>query len=296
MSTRLLLTGGSGQLGGALAAGPLAGEAEIVAPTRYALDLADADAVLDFVRAREFHAVLNCGAYTAVDAAEADVLGAYRVNALAPAALATACREKGIPLIHISTDYVFAGEGEEPYRPGDPIAPLSVYGASKAAGELAVRASGCRHAILRTAWVVSATGRNFVRTMLALGRKQETLRVVADQFGSPTSADDLARAVTAVTARLLTDEAWESGTWHVANRGYATWHEVASHALASAGGSLANVEIAPITAADHPTPARRPANSRLDITAFEQQFGLEMPHWREAVDAIVRALEKGDQQ
>lgn len=289
---RVLLTGGSGQLGSALlqrADLPF----ELDAPGRDEMDLARAEALRERVLTGEYAAVISAGAYTAVDAAESDVIGAWRANALAPAALAAACAERGILLVHISTDYVFAGDGERPYLPQDPIAPLSVYGASKAGGELAVRTSDSRHAILRTAWVVSATGRNFVRTMLALGRKQDRLRVVADQHGSPTSAHDLAAAVAVVTHRLMAEPGFPSGTWHAANSGYASWHEVAEQVFASAGGALGEITVDPIPTAEYPTPARRPQNSRLDTASLAQDFGIELPHWRDAIAAIVAQLEQG---
>ncbi|MFN6933562.1 MAG: dTDP-4-dehydrorhamnose reductase [Tsuneonella sp.] len=289
---RVLLTGGSGQVGRALLACedvPFA----IDAPGRDELDLQDADALRARVLGDDYAAVVSSGAYTAVDAAESDVASAWRINALAPAVLAAACRERAIPLVQLSTDYVFPGEGERPYRSEDPIFPLSVYGASKAGGELAVRASGCRHAILRTAWVMSATGRNFVRSMLAAGLKQDRLRVVADQHGSPTSARDLAFVVAQVTQQMIANPAQPSGTWHAANRGYASWHEVAQHVLASAGGALAETVVDPITTADYPTPARRPSNSRLDTSSLSRDFGIEMPGWRDSIGAIVAELEQG---
>lgn len=289
---QVLLTGGSGQVGGALCA--LADSSlAFDAPGRGELDLADADALHERVMGGDYAAVVNSGAYTQVDAAEGDVIGAWRINALAPAALAAACRERGIPLVQLSTDYVFAGDGDQPYLPDDPIAPLSVYGASKAGGEFAVRTSGCRHAIVRTAWVVSTTGRNFVRSMLALGRKQDRLRVVADQFGSPTSAHDLAIAIARLTERLIADPALASATYHAANRGHASWHEVAEHVFACAGGDLAMTQVDPITTAEYPTPARRPSNSRLDTSALTRDFGIELPEWRDSIARIVAELERG---
>ena len=179
----VLVTGGSGQVGSAL----LRLDGEFVAPSRAELDLADAGALVAAVSARPWHAVVNAGAYTAVDKAESDVVAAWKVNALAPAALAAATRTAGIPLIHISTDYVFDGSKPEPYVEDDAVRPIGVYGASKEAGEQAVRTANPAHVILRTAWVVSPDGANFIKTMLRLGADRPELRVVADQYGCPHS-------------------------------------------------------------------------------------------------------------
>jgi dTDP-4-dehydrorhamnose reductase len=294
VSATILLTGGSGQLGRELLRLDWPEGMTLDAPGRDALDLAYADALGARVSEGGYVAVINAGAYTAVDAAEAHAVEAWRINALAPAALAAACAERGIPIVQLSTDYVFDGGKDGPWLPGDPIRPLSVYGASKAGGELAVRASRARHAILRTAWVVSAHGRNFVKTMLRLGEERDALSVVADQHGSPTAAADLARAVQAVTLRLLEDAATPSGTWHAANAGFATWHELAAHVFTEAErrGRKAP-RLTAIGTSDYPTPAPRPANSRLDTEALERDFGVALPPWRESVGRIVAELVEG---
>jgi dTDP-4-dehydrorhamnose reductase len=295
VSQAILLTGGTGQLGRELLRLDWPDGVTLDAPGREALDLADADALAARVREGRHAAVINAGAYTAVDAAENDALAAWRVNALAPAALATACAERGIPIVQLSTDYVFgAGEGG-PWSPDEALRPLSAYGASKAGGELAVRASGARYANLRTAWVVSAHGRNFVKTMLRLAQDRDELGVVADQVGSPTAAADLAVAVQAVVLRLLRDPAMNAGTWHTVNAEFASWHELAAHVFAQAGRRGHKVpRLNAIGTSDYPTPAARPADSRLDTQTFARDFGIVLPSWRDGVTRIVAELLEGN--
>ncbi|MFM8374625.1 MAG: dTDP-4-dehydrorhamnose reductase, partial [Phenylobacterium sp.] len=222
----LLLTGGSGQVGRALRETPPAGF-EVVAPSRSELDLSDPASVARWVAARPWAAIINAGAWTAVDAAESHASEAWAANALGPAALARVTGEAGLPLVHISTDYVFDGGLDRPYREDDPVGPTSVYGASKAAGEIAVAALNPRHVILRTAWVFSPWGSNFVRTMLRLGAERDALSVVDDQVGCPTSALDIAAAVRAVCARLG-DPGAPSGVFHFAGAGETTWFGLAA--------------------------------------------------------------------
>lgn len=285
----ILVTGGSGQVGGALArlAGP---DIEIVAPGRDTLDLGDPEALATMVGARPWAAIVNCAAYTAVDKAEGDVVAAWMVNALAPAALAAASAAAGMPILHVSTDYVFDGAKPDFYVEGDPVAPLGVYGASKLGGELAVRSANPRHVILRTAWVVSATGNNFVKTMLRLGADRPQLRVVADQKGCPTSADDIARAILAILPRIGDGP---YGTYHFVNGGEATWHGLAEAVFARAathGRPTPSVE--PIATSEYPTPAARPANSRLATAKIHRDFGISPRDWHEAINEIVDTLVK----
>jgi dTDP-4-dehydrorhamnose reductase len=254
------------------------------------LDLSDAQALATMVDARPWAAIVNCAAYTAVDKAESDVVAAWTVNALAPAALAAAGAAAGIPILHVSTDYVFSGAKPDFYVEDDPVAPLGVYGASKLGGELAVRSANPRHVILRTAWVVSATGNNFVKTMLRLGAERPQLRVVADQRGCPTSADDIARAILAMLPRL---RAGPYGTYHFVNGGEATWHGLAEAVFARAakhGRPAPSVE--PIETNDYPTPAARPANSRLATAKIARDFGISPRDWHDAIDEIVDTLLK----
>jgi len=285
----ILVTGGSGQVGGAILR--LAGrDAEIVAPGRDQLDLTDAQALAAMIATRPWAAIVNCAAYTAVDKAESDVVAAWRVNALAPAALAAASNAAGVPILHVSTDYVFSGAKSDFYVEDDSVAPLGVYGASKLGGELAVRSANPRHIILRTAWVVSATGGNFLKTMLRLGAERPHLRVVADQKGCPTSADDIARAILTILGRI---GGGPYGTYHFVNAGQASWHDLAERVFARAathGHPVPSVE--PIATSDYPTPAARPANSRLATAKIMRDFGISPRDWHEAIDEIVDTLLK----
>ncbi|MFM5907808.1 MAG: dTDP-4-dehydrorhamnose reductase [Novosphingobium sp.] len=289
MAERWLVTGGTGQVGLALQRLDLPG-VEVLAPPRGKLDLAalpDLDPLLEGVSA-----IINCGAYTAVDKAESEPLMARAINTAAPARMAAAAARAGIPIIHVSTDYVFPADGQGPWREDDAIDPVSVYGRTKAEGEDAVRASGARHAIVRTAWVVSADGANFVKTMLRLGAERDELGVVADQRGCPTHAGDLAMALAQVTQAFTADPARASGAWHCANRGETTWHGLAEHLFACAAACAMKVpdRVAAITTAEYPTPARRPADSRLDCARIAANFGIRLRPWQDAVDDIVRQL------
>ena len=285
----VLVTGGSGQVGGALVR--LApNDLEIFAPGRSELDLTVPAELTAMIHSRPWAAVVNCAAYTAVDRAETDVVAAWRINALAPAALAAATAAANIPIIHVSTDYVFDGSKSGFYVEEDPVAPLGIYGASKEGGEQAVRTANARHVVLRTAWVVSATGSNFVKTMLRLGTERSQLRVVADQKGCPTAADDIARAILTILGRL---DDGPYGTYHFVNAGEASWHELAEAIFTRAatfGRPLPSVE--PIATRDYPTPAARPANSRLATAKIERDFGIAPRLWRDAVDEIVDTLVK----
>lgn len=295
MAEAWLVTGGTGQVGLALRHSPPPG-VRIVAPPRNELDLAalpDISPWLDGVTG-----ILNCGAYTAVDRAESEPQLAHAINAVAPGKLAEAAAAAGIPIVHVSTDYVFAADGEGPWRENAPISPASVYGRTKADGEVAVRASGARHAIIRTAWVVSVDGQNFVKTMLRLGGERNVLRVVADQRGTPTHAGDLASALATVMTRFTANAGQPSGTWHCTNNGETTWHGLASHifACARAQGLKVPDAVEAITTAEYPTPARRPADSRLDTEAIAQAFGIRLRPWQDAVAEIVDLLAQQGQK
>ncbi len=283
----LLITGGAGQIGlelGRLDWGP---GVHIVAPARAALDIASAADVTAFFARTRFDAVINAAAYTAVDKAEDEAALAFAVNALGPACLADACRAQAIPLIHLSTDYVFAGDKDTPYTEDDPTRPLGVYGASKLAGEWAVRAAAPRHVILRTAWLVSAHRSNFLKTMRRLSRERAAIDVVADQIGSPTSAADVAAAVKAIALAHLADGEAPPGTYHMVNAGAASWRDLAQ-AIFDLDGSAAVARA--ITTADYPTRARRPAQSRLATAKIERDFGITPRPWRAAVADIVAEL------
>lgn len=291
---RILLLGGNGQLGRELRRS-LAPLGELVVATR---DGVDADAAANFddptalaamVRGSGADVVVNAAAYTAVDKAEADADAAFRVNSEAPGAIARACARIDALLVHYSTDYVFDGSASRPYREDDATAPLGVYGISKLAGEDAIRASGARHAILRTAWVYASHGRNFLLTMLRLANERDELRVVADQIGAPTPAAWIADA----TADLIRRGVAESGTWHLVAAGQVSWHGFASAIMedAHALGLLERMPtVVPITTAEFPTPARRPAYSVLDTTRLHDDFGIVPPAWRGELRATLREI------
>ncbi len=284
---KLLLLGGNGQVGRELRRSlpPLG---ELVVATR---DGGNADAVADFDAPESLAAliariapdvVVNAAAYTAVDKAETDADAAFRVNAEAAAAIAGTCAATGALLVHYSTDYVFDGSASHPCREDDATAPLGVYGASKLAGEGAIRASDARHAILRTAWVYAAHGRNFLLTMLRLAGEREELRVVADQVGAPTPAAWIADA----TASLIAHGIDRSGTWHLTAGGETSWHGFAEAIVEEAeqrGLILRKPRVVAITSSDYPTPARRPAYSVLDTTRLHRDFGITPPDWREGL-------------
>lgn len=286
--TRILVTGGEGQVGFELRRQPWPEGIEIVAPGRAALNITNVEAVKRFVGEERIGAIVNCAAYTAVDKAETDVAAAFAVNALAPAALADAAREANAPLVQVSTDYVFDGRGARPYEVDDPVAPIGVYGASKAAGEHAVRLGAPRHAVVRTAWVVSARRANFVKTMLRLGAERDVLRVVADQRGAPTIAADLAAALATVTLGMIADERAPTGVFHFTNAGPTTWSAFATAIFAAAaerGRTAPRVE--GIMTADYPTPARRPAYSILSTRRIEEAYGVAPADWRTRLPALI---------
>ena len=291
---RILLLGGNGQVGRELRRS-LAPLGELVVATR---DGVDADAAANFddpaalaamVRGSGADVVVNAAAYTAVDKAEAEADAAFRVNSEAPGAIARACARIDALLVHYSTDYVFDGSASRPYREDDATAPLGVYGTSKLAGEDAIRASGARHAILRTAWVYASHGRNFLLTMLRLANERDELRVVADQIGAPPPAAWIADA----TADLIRRGVAESGTWHLVTSGQVSWHGFASAIMedAHALGLLERMPtVVPITTAEFPTPARRPAYSVLDTTRLHDDFGIVPPAWRGELRATLREI------
>lgn len=287
----ILLTGGSGQVGLELQRLQLPSGVVLHAPGRAELDLQSAPAIAQAVAAQPWAAVISTAAYTAVDRAESDVVAAWQLNALAPAALATATAGAGIPLVHVSTDFVFDGRKDGAYVEHDAVGPLGVYGASNEGGEQAVRTANPRHVIARTAWVVSPHRANFLKTMLRLGAERPVLRVVADQHGCPTSAADLAAALLAIALRLAQDPGAPTGTFHVVNDGEATWHGLAEAIFAEAaqrGGRRPVVEA--IGTADYPTPARRPANSRLGCAKLGAAYGLKLRPWQPAIGDILDEL------
>jgi dTDP-4-dehydrorhamnose reductase len=294
MTGSILVTGGTGQLASALAT---LGLERVRRVGRPAFDFDRPETIEATFGAAKPSLVVNAAAYTAVDKAETDSVAAYRANRDGPQVLARLCAAAGIPLIHISTDYVFDGEKPSPYVETDAVGPRSVYGASKLAGEMAVLASGARTIILRTAWVYAATGHNFVRTMLNLAQTRDTLRVVADQHGCPTAAADLAAAILTIASRIEAD-GWDdarSGVFHAAGSGETTWHGLAMAVFqaASRHGAKTPASVAAITTAEYPTPARRPGNSRLDCTRLADAFGIRFPDWQDSLAGTVDELFAG---
>jgi dTDP-4-dehydrorhamnose reductase len=288
---RILVTGGSGQVGLELQSIEWPSHIALHAPSRADLDLAVPDSIRAAFAAQPFDAVINCGAWTAVDQAEKNVVDAFAANALGPATLAELTRDAGIPIVHVSTDYVFDGSKSSFYDENDPVRPCGVYGASKAAGEFAVMAGNPRSIVFRTAWVVSARGSNFLKTMLRLAADRPTIRVVDDQQGCPTSARDIARALREITLRMIADPEAPSGVYHFTNAGETTWAGLARSVFAHSarnGGPSAAVE--GISTADYPTPARRPANSRLCTDKLTRDYAIVSRSWQDAVGEIVAEL------
>jgi dTDP-4-dehydrorhamnose reductase len=281
--TGILVFGQSGQVARALA-GLSTPALPITTMGRAGLDLNALDEIAPAIERVAPFAVINASGHTAVDAAESDEAAAIRLNCDAPAAMARACAELDLPFVHISTDFVFDGEKGAPYVESDPLHPLSAYGRSKAAGEAAVAEVGERWAIVRTSWVYDATGKNFVRTMLRLAAERNVLRVVADQRGRPTFAEDLAAGLLEIARAQLAGRAEAQGLFHYCNSGDATWADLAEAALAGSaarGGPRAKVER--ITTADYPTPARRPRDSRLDCARYTALTGKAPPAWRDSL-------------
>jgi dTDP-4-dehydrorhamnose reductase len=254
-------------------------------------DLASIDACLD---SADIDLVVNAAAYTAVDRAESEPQAAFAVNRDGPANLAKKCRDRHIPLIHVSTDYVFDGTKPGAYIEEDPVAPLGTYGASKAAGEEEVRGRLPEHIILRTAWLCGFHGHNFVKTILKLGRKKEILRVVSDQFGCPTFAADLGEAILKMAAQVAKNRSASWGTYHYCGAGKTTWHHFAKtiFEIARQYEKFAVKEVVPISTAEYPTPVKRPANSVLDCSKIERHFGIRPRPWKESLAEMIEQLYK----
>jgi dTDP-4-dehydrorhamnose reductase len=260
---------------------------DVVALDRHEADLSKPQDCAEAIRVRAPKAVINAAAYTAVDRAEREETLATVINADAPTLMAEACLELEIPLVHISTDYVFDGTGKNSWKPYDSIAPQNVYGRSKLSGEIGVRNSGAVHAILRTSWVVSAHGSNFVKTMLRLSETHNSLRVVADQIGGPTPARDIAAACLQIVEQL-THAPYKSGTYHYSGEPDVSWAEFATEIFNQANKTVC---VQPIPTIDYPTPAKRPLNSRMDCSAMQKIFGIPRPDWRNGLNTILKELE-----
>lgn len=293
MPSRILIAGGSGQL--AIALAEAAASRNLVARRvgRPELDFDRPASIAELFENAAPWLVINAAAYTAVDAAEDDADAARRANCDGPAELARLCEAAGIPLIHVSTDYVFDGTKGAPYVETDPTSPEGVYGATKLAGEQAVAAACSRSIILRTSWVYSPNGKNFVRTMLAAGQKNPRLRVVADQHGCPTSAPDLAEAIIGIAAQLA-EGGWQdryAGLYHAAGTGETTWHGLATATFEAASRhGMTPPVVDPIATDQWPTKAKRPPDSRLHCGKLKAVFGLRLPPWRDSLDRTVDAI------
>lgn len=286
MTLDILLTGADGQVGWEITRRAAGANASVQALTRADLDITDSKAVHRVIAAAAPRLVINAAAYTAVDKAEAEKDIAFAVNRDGPAHIAAVCAARSVPLIHISTDYVFDGRKNTPYVEEDATEPLGVYGESKLAGECAVRAFLDRHVIVRSSWIYGVHGHNFVKTMLRLSEERRILRVVDDQRGCPTFAGDLADALLALARRLtqenLPDQAY--GTFHCAGEGVATWCEFAKRIFGIAEPTLKRVpDVKAITTAEYPTPARRPANSALNSAKLERIHGIKLRPWEDAL-------------
>lgn len=276
----ILIFGGNGQLGQELMRAAATRAISVRSLSRVDADIGDSAAVTAALSHGKPALVVNAAAYTKVDLAETNVEDARRDNEIGPAVLAGACAVAGVPMVQISTDYVFDGTMTGAYRESDPICPINVYGRTKAAGEDAVRHILKRHVIMRTAWLYSEFGHNFLKTILRLATTRDELRIVSDQHGSPTSAREVAEAILNVAPALLRGNAsW--GTYHFTAGGVTSWHGFASRVVAIQ---------APITGRKYPTAARRPANSHLDCRLFAQVFGFAPRHWTKGVDATARTL------
>lgn len=289
---KILVLGSNGQLGFELMRAVWAPGDDVVGLPYPEFDVTRLGDVETAVAAHVPDLVVNATAHTAVDKAEGEADLAFAINRDGPAAMAAACAAREIPLIHVSTDYVFDGTKPAPYVEDDPVAPLGVYGASKAAGEEAVRAGTSRHVILRTSWVYSAYGNNFVKTMLRFGQERDEMRVVADQTGGPTAASDLAAAIVHIADRIAAGEGdvlW--GTYHLTGTGITTWHGFAERIFQRLEKRIGKrPRLIAIETKDYPTPARRPANSRLDCTKARERLGVVAPPWEVSLDRVLDEL------
>ncbi len=286
----ILVFGGNGQLGRELTRAAASHARVLHALPRAEADIADSATVVAALGRWNPEIAVNVAAYTKVDLAESNIAEARRANETGPAVLAEACAAAGIPLLHLSTDYVFDGSKQDAYVEADAVRPLNVYGRTKAAGEEAVRRTLRHHIILRTAWLYSEFGDNFLKTMLRLATTREELHVVADQYGNPTSAREIAAAILRIAPSLVSDPSL-SGTYHFAADGVTTWHGFASRIVAIAAPLTGrHPRVTPIRTAEYPTAAQRPANSQLDCRLFAQTFDLTPRHWTEGVDTTTRAL------
>jgi dTDP-4-dehydrorhamnose reductase len=291
----MLVLGGTGQVGRELLALPLPAHLRLFAPGRDIVDFENPNAVRRVVGSQSWSAIINAAAYTDVDRAESEEARAFAVNALAVSTLAIEAARHGTPVVHISTDYVFDGRKGQCYIEQDPVAPLNAYGRTKLAGEWALAASNKRHVIIRTSWVYSPYGRNFLRSVLKLARERDRLTIVGDQLGRPTAAKDVAQVCLSVAIQCATNRDKSTyGTYHFADAGHASWFEFASCIIQKAQGRLhRRPQLVSIGSTEYPTAAVRPADSRLDCSAIKQAFGIVLPDWQTSLsETIERVFEQ----
>ncbi len=289
---RLFVTGGAGQVGGELAKFKAYRDLDVITTTHQTLDITDYTAVYQTIKQADPDLVVNSAAYTAVDRAEDERKKAFATNRDGPCIIAKICRDLDLPLIHISTDYVFDGDKKEPYLEIDPVCPIGIYGKSKEAGERAVRKNHAKHIIFRTSWVYAAHGTNFVKTMLKLATERDLIRVVDDQLGAPTAAGDIAKAIVHIAEKIHKDELiTEWGTYHFAAIGETTWCDFAKEIFSLAGSRLSYLpKVEGISTADYPTIAKRPLNSLLDCSLVEEKFRVPRRNWNEGLAEVLEKL------
>lgn len=281
----ILVTGANGQLGSELRKIGFSALDEVFYTDVAELDITSYESVYKYVEEHEIDTIINCAAYTAVDRAEDEPELAAKINTEAAANLAKVANKQDCLLIHVSTDYVFDGTGEKPYSEKDKTCPVSVYGRTKLAGEEAIQKSGCLHIIIRTAWLYSTFGNNFVKTILRLAGERPELSVVADQVGSPTYAEDLARAIACIMEN--DDRGIYEGIYHFSDEGVCSWHEFASEIVRLSGLPC---KVKPVTTAEYPTKTKRPAYSVLDKDKIKRTFGVNVPEWQESLKRCMKGL------
>ena len=289
---KILITGGRGQLGRELFKECQTKGFEVLAPSHHQMDITDNKAVKNFIDLHQPFCVINAAAYTQVDKAENEKSLAFAINKTGCTNLAQICAKNEIPLFQVLTDYVFDGQKNTPYHESDPISPLGVYGCSKAAGETEVRSNLKEHIILRTSWLYGVHGQNFVKTMLKLTETKEKIRVVSDQYGSPTSAGDLSKTILAMVDKWRQQSAMAWGTYHYCGQGFVSWYEFAETIIELARwyGKVKTNRVESITTADYSTKAKRPAFSALDCNLIKKKFGIYPKPWRESLKSTIQRL------
>ena len=289
---KILITGSHGQLGRELIQEGQICDFDILAPSHQQVDITDIKAVKNFIDLHQPSCIINAAAYTQVDQAEIEESLAFAVNKTGCTILAQVCAKNDIPLINVSTDYVFDGQKQAPYHESDPISPIGVYGRSKAAGETEIRSNLEEHIIIRTSWLYGIHGQNFVKTMLKLARTKEYVRVVSDQYGSPTSAGELAKATITLADKWRQQSTMAWGTYHYCGQGIVSWHEFAETIVEMARryGKVKTNRVEPITTADYPTKAKRPSFSALDCNQIKKNFGIIPKPWRESLKSTIQRL------